>query len=426
MVTAIWTSLGAFGEVLFNMAPYLLFGFFVAGVLSVFISQTLIERHLGGRGFAPVLKATVLGIPLPLCSCGVIPVSASLRKHGASKGATTGFLISTPQTGVDSLFVTYSLLGPVFTLFRPFAALISGLLGGALVAATDRDAAQANGAARGSCTDDCCSTTSHGKIYSALKYGFVTLPGDIARSLLIGLAAAAVITAAAPPHAFADIFGTGLGAMLVLLVLGMPFYVCATASVPVAAAMITTLGVSPGAALVFLMTGPATNGATIVTLWKVMGPRSTAMYIVAVMITALASGLLLDAIVTAGDVQVAHEHAHELFPGYETVRIASGVALLAILGVAVGGPIVKRWGGGKAHLTSESDQTLTLSVAGMTCSHCAGSVKRGLSECAGVASVEVDLSAGKVVVAGKNVDPAILCAAVTGLGYKARLAADAK
>jgi len=121
-----WATVGA-------MSPYLLFGFFVAGLLSVFVSQKMVERHLGGRGFLPVLKATLFGIPLPLCSCGVIPVAMSLRKHGASRGSTISFLLSTPQTGVDSIFVTYSLLGPVFALFRPLAALITGLVGGVLV-----------------------------------------------------------------------------------------------------------------------------------------------------------------------------------------------------------------------------------------------------------------------------------------------------
>src|SRR5512136_424986 len=115
------------------MAPYLLFGFLMAGILSVAISPETVERHFGGRGIRPVIKAAVFGVPLPLCSCGVIPVSASLRKHGASRGATTAFLISTPQTGVDSILVTYSLLGGVVAVFRPLAALISGIIGGALV-----------------------------------------------------------------------------------------------------------------------------------------------------------------------------------------------------------------------------------------------------------------------------------------------------
>ena len=131
-VAASWAVFGA-------MAPYLLLGFVVAGLLSVVISPEFVERHLGGRGIWPVIKASAFGVPLPLCSCGVIPVAASLRRHGASKGATTAFLISTPQTGVDSIMVTFSLLGPVYAVFRPVVALISGVFGGAVVTASERD-----------------------------------------------------------------------------------------------------------------------------------------------------------------------------------------------------------------------------------------------------------------------------------------------
>jgi uncharacterized membrane protein YraQ (UPF0718 family) len=126
-----------FWEVLGEMAPYLLFGFLVAGILSVYISQKFVERHLGGRGFWAVLKASLFGIPLPLCSCGVIPVAASLRKQGAGKGAVTSFLISTPQTGVDSILVTLSLLGPVYAIFRPVASFIKGVIGGMAVSIFD-------------------------------------------------------------------------------------------------------------------------------------------------------------------------------------------------------------------------------------------------------------------------------------------------
>ncbi len=126
-------------ETLVEMSPFLLFGFLVAGILYVFIRPELVERHLGGRGILQVVKASLLGVPLPLCSCGVIPVSASLRRHGAGRGATTSFLISTPQTGVDSIMVTLSLLGPVFAIFRPLFAFVSGIFGGAVVNAFDRE-----------------------------------------------------------------------------------------------------------------------------------------------------------------------------------------------------------------------------------------------------------------------------------------------
>ncbi|HOF19308.1 MAG TPA: permease, partial [Phycisphaerae bacterium] len=277
-----------FWAVLSEMAPYLLFGFFVAGLLSVLISAQRVERHLGGKGFWPVLKAAAFGVPLPLCSCGVIPVSASLRRHGASKGATASFLISTPQTGVDSILVTYSLLGGVFALFRPIAALVSGVIGGMLVSLFDRgpEAREIDDIAR---AQSPATVTGNNRFVEAMKYGFVTLPADIGRALLVGLIVAAAISAAVPENYFADVLPPGIGQILILMLAGIPVYVCATASVPIAFALIGT-GVSPGAAFAFLMTGPATNAATIATIWKVMGRRTALLYLLTMAGAALAGG----------------------------------------------------------------------------------------------------------------------------------------
>ncbi|MHC4591996.1 MAG: permease [Planctomycetota bacterium] len=276
-----------------EMAPFLLFGFFMAGVLYVLVPAATVERHLGGRGMLPVTKAAIFGIPLPLCSCGVIPVAASLRRHGASRGATTAFIIATPQTGVDSILVTFGLLGGVFAVFRPLAALVSGTLGGWL-ASLAGGSEDAKGGNPDACEDGCCADESGGrKLLGALRYGFVTLPRDIVKPLVVGLLAAGSISVVVPEDYFAEALGTGIGGMLVMMVVGMPIYVCATASVPVAAALMAK-GISPGAALVFLMTGPATNAATIGTVWKLLGKRSAVAYLATVALTALASGLVLD------------------------------------------------------------------------------------------------------------------------------------
>jgi len=251
------------------MSPYLLLGFLFAGMLSVWVPANLIERHLGGAGWWPVIKASLLGIPLPICSCGVIPVAASLKKHGASRGATTSFLLSTPQTGVDSIFVTLSLLGPLYAIYRPVAALITGVVGGVIVDAVDRGDAHQN-KAKEVCTDACCNP---GIKDSALKriwdYGFIALPSDIGKTLLVGLLIAALISAVVP-EGFIPESLSGIWAMLAMLLLSIPMYVCATGSVPVAAALIAA-GFSPGAALVFLVAGPATNAAAITTIWKILG-----------------------------------------------------------------------------------------------------------------------------------------------------------
>ena len=322
-----------FWDTVAEMSPYLLFGFFVAGALSVLVSQSFVERHLGGRGVWPLLKASVFGVPLPLCSCGVIPVSMSLHKHGASKGATVSFLLSTPQTGVDSIFVTLSLLGPVFAIFRPFAAFATGIVGGSLV---DLLTHEQNGEDEPpkKCTDECCEVRGKtGRFSRGMKYGFVTLPRDIGKAMLIGLAVAAFISAIVPDGYFAEKLGTGIFAMVVMMLLGIPVYVCATASVPVAAALIMK-GLSPGAALVFLMTGPATNAASFATIWKTMGRRTALTYIATVAACALVSGILLDYFAAGFDFAVVAR------PGWmlpSAVKYVAAVVLLAVLGYAIAG-----------------------------------------------------------------------------------------
>ncbi len=280
-----------------EMAPYLLFGFALAGLLSIWISPEWIERHLGGRGIGPVVKATLLGIPLPLCSCSVIPVVASMRRHGASRAAATSFLLSTPQTGVDSIAVTYALLGPIFAIFRPIAALISGVLGGVLVLlfgktkSTQADMPPV-------CTDACCSGDRKRPAWRrAAQYGFRTLPRDLAWPLLVGVVIAGAMAAGAKAAALpTDSLQTHLGgvlSILVLMAIGIPLYVCATASVPIAAGLIH-LGASPGAALAFLIVGASTNPAAVTTVWKVLGRRTTVVYLVTVALSALVCGLALD------------------------------------------------------------------------------------------------------------------------------------
>jgi uncharacterized membrane protein YraQ (UPF0718 family) len=324
-----------FWAVLAEMSPYLLFGFAVAGLLSVFISPKLVERHLGGRGIWPILKASLFGIPLPLCSCGVIPVSMSLRKSGASKGATISFLLSTPQTGVDSFLVTLSLLGPVFAVFRPVVTFITGLIGGSLVQLFDPDQPQTEVNEEQAETQNNNAGKKPGKFRQAIRYGFVVLPRDIGRAMLIGLVIAAFISALVPDDFFARSLGTGLFAMLVMVVVGIPIYVCATASVPLAAAMILK-GLTPGAALVFLMTGPATNAAAFVTIWKLLGGRTALAYIITVVGCAVAAGLLLDHIAIDLGVKVIHQHQWML-PAW--LKNISAVILLAILAKACWRPL---------------------------------------------------------------------------------------
>ena len=271
-----------------QMAPYLLFGFLMAGVLSVFINADVVRRHLGQGRYLPVIKAALFGVPLPLCSCGVIPVAASLRRQGASRGATTSFLLATPQTGVDSMLVTWSLLGAAFALFTPGAAFLSGILAGLAV---DRF----GGPERPPEPQPAGSGAAIKRPWwlRILRHAYVVLARDIALPLTIGILVAGIISTVFPPQSLSAAAGTGFGAKIVMLLVGIPVYVCASASAPIVASLVAA-GVSPGAGLVFLMTGPATNAATVTTLWKSMGPRVVAVYLVSITVCALGAGTLMD------------------------------------------------------------------------------------------------------------------------------------
>ncbi|MHC4264453.1 MAG: SO_0444 family Cu/Zn efflux transporter [Planctomycetota bacterium] len=310
-----------------EMSPFLLFGFFVAGVLSVLVSRQFVENHLGGRGLWPLVKASLFGVPLPLCSCGVIPVAMSLRKHGASKGSVISFLISTPQTGVDSIFVTFSLLGPLFTIFRPIAAFLSGIIGGSLTNTLTR-LSGLNSEPESQCEEECCTgEPKQHRLKRGLKYAFVTLPRDIGKAMLVGLLVAAFISVVVPDDFFAGRLGHPVVAMLVMVLVGIPIYVCATASVPIAAALIIK-GISPGTALVFLMTGPATNAASFITIWKGLGRTTAFAYLTSVIGCALVSGLLLDYIVSGSELEIISRPGWML-PGY--VKHICAVILLVVL-----------------------------------------------------------------------------------------------
>lgn len=334
-------------DLLVDMAPYVLLGFLAAGFMSVWLPAGMVERHLGGgRRFWPVLKSALIGIPIPLCCCGVIPLAASLRRQGAAKGPTTAFLISTPQTGVDSILVTYSLLGPLFAILRPLVALISGLMGGVLVAAFEPPENASAGpkkpmgplvqelgmAASCGCNGACSAQTqSRSKLRQAIAHGFMELPQDLARPFLFGLVAAGLLAGLLPPNFFMDYLGHGLVSMLVMLFVGAPLYICATAAVPLAAAFLAK-GLSPGAVLVFLMAAPATNLATIVLVGKIMGLRTLAYYLAAVCLTALGAGLLVDLGLSFTEVAYSNVVLGES-TGLINITSAVLLAVLLILGL---------------------------------------------------------------------------------------------
>lgn len=279
-------------NILSVMSPYLLFGFLMAGIFSVFLSKRWVETHLGGKGIFPILKASCFGIPLPLCSCSVIPVSISIMKQGASRPATIAFLLSTPQTGIDSIFVNYALLGPAFTIFRPISALATGIFGGLLINFFE-DKKEHRGIHPPSNHLCCSERKKYGALRKIFYYAFVSLPKDISIALLIGIFITACSSLFIPEKAFSTYIGGGFGGIFIVMLAAIPLYVCATASVPIAAGLIH-MGASPGTALAFLMAGPASNAATFTTIWKFMGSRIAFLYFLTIFISAFLFGMTFD------------------------------------------------------------------------------------------------------------------------------------
>ena len=276
-----------------SMPPYLLLGFLLAGLMHAFVPATLYRRYLGGSSFRSGLNAALLGIPLPLCSCGVIPTAMSLRKEGASKGATVSFLISTPQTGVDSMIATYSLMGLPFALLRPLVALITSLMGGCLVNRFDDREEASTAEASSVIAESQAPQPFVQRLKSALHYAFVEMMQDIGRWLVVGLVVEGLITVFVPDSFFAVFADKPLLSMLLVLAFAVPMYLCATGSIPIAVALMLK-GLSPGTALVLLMAGPAVNVASMLVISKVMGRKTLLLYLLSIVSGAILFGLGID------------------------------------------------------------------------------------------------------------------------------------
>lgn len=315
------------------MAPYILFGLLFAGLLHVFVPDTLVTKHLGKESVSSVIKATLFGIPLPVCSCGVIPLATGIKKSGASKGATLSFLISTPITGVDSILATYGIFGWVFTLYRVFTSMIIAMVAGILTNLFDGDekTTEKKGFSatkplqtfstmlplqhkeEASCCGLASCTTQKKEFWlsSALRYAFITLLGDIAKPLVWGLLIGALITVAIPQSISDILVAYSWLSYLIVIAIAVPMYVCATASLPIAAGLMLS-GVSAGAAFVFLCAGPATNTVTIGVVKKMLGTRSLVIYLGSIIVGSMVFGLGLDMFFSVSNIDPATlVHLHE-------------------------------------------------------------------------------------------------------------------
>lgn len=387
------------------MAPYLLLGFFIAGVLHVFVPQNFYRHYLSRDNKLSVLWAALLGIPLPLCSCGVIPTAIGLRNEKASKGAVASFLIATPQTGIDSILATFSLMGLGFAIVRPVAALITGVCGGLLVNRLVHEDNPMDD------TASACQIEQGNRLWRVLKYAYYDMIRDIGLRLVIGLVVAALIQVAVPDEFFLQFGSQPLLQILVILIIAIPMYICSTGSIPVAAALLMK-GLSPGAALVMLMAGPAVNLASILVVHKAMGRRFTSIYLLTIVGFAVFFGLLLN----ASGVELYSITGHEAccamasaWPSPFKIVCATLLTLLIIFAL-----MMKFF----SKFTNKplAPDTVVYRVEDMHCSHCEAAVVRAVENVPGVDKAKASASANTLTVKGPATEEDIR-KAVEGIGY---------
>jgi len=321
------------GHLLNEMSFYLLSGFLIAGILKVLIAQEQIYYHLSPSNFLSVLKATLIGVPLPLCSCGVIPVATHIKKEGASDGSTISFLISTPTTGIDSILATYSLLGWLFAIIRPICAVFSGIFAGLLVNKfgnknKNYDKKPDNYACNICEKEDVHTHSFYEKIMTAFRYGFFELIEDTGKWILAGIIIGGIISAFVPEDMVSRYLGKSLYSYPLMLLIGIPLYVCATGSIPIAASLILK-GMSPGAGLVFLFTGPATNSATLMFVFGKLGRKNFFIYLFSIVLWAVIFGLLIDHLWTFQSREMLHIHQNRFLPLW--LKVLSSCLLMVLI-----------------------------------------------------------------------------------------------
>lgn len=404
-----------------SMSPYILLGFLLAGLLHEFVPADFYIRHLSGKNFRSVLLSALFGIPLPLCSCGVIPTAMGLRREGISKGATVSFLIATPQTGVDSIIATYSLMGLPFALLRPFVALATALFGGSLINRFDTENETQYDAKPHKREME--TKGSFGKrITSALRYGMVDMIADIGKWLIIGLITAGIITTLVPAEWFSVFQDNSLLSMLAILILSIPMYLCATGSIPIAVALMLK-GLSPGCALVLLLAGPASNMASILVIKNVLGKRALFIYLLSIVIGTIVFGLGIDYLLprewfTENLVSLdecCHAHS-QWFPTICTLILA----LLLFHALFINKLNKKCQCQDHSCCNSSAQKCVRrLSVRGMHCNHCAANVQKALSSVNGITHAEVSLELSHAEVSGEDYNPEEVIQAVKSLGFDA-------
>jgi len=406
--------LGELASLVNEMSPYLLLGFLFAGILRVVFPRQMITRYMGQNNFRSVFNASLLGVPMPLCSCGVLPAGIGFYRSGASRGPTISFLISTPQTGVDSILATYSLLGLPLAIIRPVVALFTGLLGGVLGNAVERNDKDEE--------DKRDKGEVHYKrsVKELFRYGFVELIQDISKWLVIGMLVAALLSVLIPGDFFTSTISSEYLAMLLMLAASVPLYICATGSIPIAAVLLMK-GLAPGAALVLLMAGPATNIATMAVIGNTLGKKSLWVYLGTIIGGALFFGILVNELLprewfTGAIPSLTHLHDHST--GW--FKWTSSAILVLLI---MNGYIMKFLSDQKERRMDKqkaknmSKNIMQYRVEGMTCDHCKAKVENGLKELEGVSEAMADRANNLVSIETEGITEQQVREAIEGMGY---------
>ncbi|MFP4544131.1 MAG: SO_0444 family Cu/Zn efflux transporter [Candidatus Kapaibacterium sp.] len=429
------------GRMFLEMAPYMMLGLFFVGVLHLTFNKDFIIKHVGKSSFMSVLKASLFGVPLPLCSCGVVPTSVYMAKNGASRSSVVSFLISTPQTGVDSIIATYGMMGGVFAVFRPFAALFMGIVGGGITGWFNRKSSEKEFISKfdqkgketcdeGSCEDGsgssgACEITKpvdkpsfKEKLKTMANYSFVEFLDDISIQFIIGVLISGVIAFFLPEAIIANsALNSGILGMLLMILVGIPMYICSTASIPIAVALMAK-GFSPGVAFVFLAVGPATNAASLTIITNVLGRKTAALYVGTIALSAIVMGYFLDFIFNNFGFELTTYMSHE----HEDVIITP--ELKWILALIFGGLLLMSFY--RKYFVKfikikdsdmENQSVKKYTIEGMSCNHCVANVKKAIESVRGVDNVTISLTDNAAFVEGKFADDHIK-KAVEEQGYK--------
>ena len=419
-----------------DMAIYIMLGLFFVGLLHILFSKNFVVKQIGKKTTGSIIKASLFGVPLPLCSCGVIPTDEKKKKNGASKSAVVSFLISTPQTGVDSIIATYGMLGGIFALFRAVAAFFMGIIGGIIAMLFSPGSKKSNEIElnESNCLD--CSNKKDNnekdekqknilsRIKSMLDYAFVEFLDDISSHFIIGLIISALIAYFVPDDFFSNYdLNKGIVGMLIMIAIGLPMYICATASIPVAVTLILK-GFSPGAAFVFLAVGPVTNAASLTILIKTLGKKIVSIYLISIASLSIIFGIIFDKLLYYCGINTADflniitkKHEHNIFCTFKYIFAAIFLMLLF-------GSLYRKYFKmmiKKKRANIKKLDELIINIEGMTCNHCTNNVKKNLMNFSNVVDVQVNLEQKKAFIMGNNLDKDAIVKKIVKIGYKVPL-----